>query len=76
VGPGPTGVLNEGGQRQPLDTLAGGETKENTSEKEKEKVDNSPGRRGASLEGRASVVLGAVGSGLKQRLQAAVTGSH
>jgi hypothetical protein len=49
---------------------------EKTSEKEKEKVDKSPRRRGASLEERTSVVLGAVGSGLKQRLQAAVTGSH
>ena len=73
VGPGPTGVLNEGGQLQPLDTLAGSESKEKTSEKEKEKVDNSSRH---SLEGRASVVLGAVGSGLKQRLQAAVAGSH
>lgn len=76
VGPGPTGVLRESGQLQPLETLAGGETREKTSEKEKEKVDKSPRNSRASLEGRASVVLGAVGSGLKQRLQAAVTGSH
>ena len=76
VGPGPTGVSREGGQLQPLETLAGGGTREKTSEKEKEKVDKSPRLSRASLEGRTSVVLGAVGSGLKQRLQAAVTGSH
>ena len=76
VGPGPTGVLREGGQLQPLDTLPGSETKEKTSEKEKEKVDKSPRHRVASLERRAPVVLGAVGNGLRQRLQAAVSGSH
>lgn len=74
MGPGPTGVLRESGQLQPLEMLAGGETREKTPEKEKEKVDKSPFSR-ASLEGRTSVVLGAVGSGLKQRLHAAVTGS-
>lgn len=69
VGPGPTGVLREGGQVRPLATLAGGETKEKSAEKE------TPGRsRASSLERRTSVVLGAVGSGLKQRLQAAVSG--
>lgn len=73
MGPGPTGVSREGGQLQPLDTLAGSETGGKASEKEK--VDKSPRRR-ASLEGRTSVVIGTVGSGLKQRLQAAVSGSH
>ena len=73
MGPGPTGVSREGEQLQPLDTPAGGETGEQTSEKEK--VDKSPRRR-ASLERRTPVVLAAVGSGLKQRLQAAVSGSH
>ena len=53
--------------------LAGSETREKTAEKEKEKGDKPPG---SSLERRTSVVLGAVGSGLKQRLQAAVSGSH
>ena len=76
MGPGPTGVLREGGQLQPLDMLVGGETREKTTEKEKEKVDKSPGRIGASLERHTPLVLGAVGSGLKQRLQAAVSGSH
>lgn len=76
MGPGPTGVLREGGQLRPLDTLAGGEVGENTAEKDGEKLDKSPGHKGSSLEGRTSVVLGAVGSGLKQRLQAAVSGSH
>lgn len=76
VGPGPTGVLREGGQLHPLDTLAGGETREKTPEKEKEKVEKSPRHRGASLERHTPMVLSAVGSGLKQRLQAAVSGSH
>ena len=76
VGPGPTGVLREGGHLQPLDTLAGGEIMEKTSEKVTEKVDKSPRHSRASLEGRTSAVLGAVGNGLKQRLHAAVTGSH
>ena len=76
VGPGPTGVLREGGQLQPLDTLTGGETREKTSEKETERVDKSPRLSRASLEGRTSEVLSAVGNGLKQRLHAAVTGSH
>ena len=75
MGPGPTGVLREGGQLQPLDTLAGGETREKTSGKEKEE-DNSFRRMGASLERHTPMVLGAVGNGLKQRLQAAVSGSH
>ena len=79
VGPGPTGVLSEGGNLHPLDTLAGTEAKpeENKpSEKEKEKTDNLPGS--GPLETRTSLVLGAVqvGSGLKQRLQAAVSGTH
>lgn len=73
VGPGPTGVLRDGEQMQPLNMLAGSETREKTAEKEKEKGDKPPG---SSLERRTSVVLGAVGSGLKQRLQAAVSGSH
>jgi hypothetical protein len=67
--------LREGGQLQPLDTLAGGETSEKTSEKEKEKVDESLSLR-ASLERHAPMVLGAVGNGLKQRLHAAVSGSN
>jgi hypothetical protein len=74
VGPGPTGVLREGGDLQPPDTFAGGETKEKTVEKEKEKRDNLP--RSGPHERQTSVVLGAVGSGLKQRLQAAVSGAH
>lgn len=76
VGPGPTGVLRGDGQIQPLETLAGSLTREQTPEKEKEKVDKSPWRTGASLEKHAPMVLGAVGNGLKQRLQAAVSGSH
>ncbi len=76
VGAGPMGVLREDGQLQPLDTLVGGETREKTVAKEKEKMDKSPRRTGAPLEGRTSVVLGAVGNGLKQRLHAAVSGSH
>ena len=71
VGAGSTGVLREGGQLQPLDTVAGAE-----ADKEKEKRDKASGGRGSSLERRTSVVLGAVGSGLEQRLQAAVSGSH
>ena len=71
MGAGSTGFLREGGQLQPLDAVAGAE-----AEKEKEKRDKAPGREGSSLERRTSVVLGAVGSGLKQRLQAAVSGSH
>jgi len=74
VGPGPTGVLREGGQLQPLDLLVGGETREKTPEKEK--VGKSPERMEASLERHTPMVLGAVGSGLKQRLHAAVSGSH
>lgn len=71
VGPGPTGVLREGGQVHPLDTLVGSDTKEKTVEKEKR--DNLP----STIERRTpSVVLGAVGGGLKQRLQAAVSGAH
>lgn len=70
VGPGPTGVLREDGQLHVLGTLAGGGTREKTAEKEKREG------MGTSLERRTSVVLGAVGSGLKQRLQAAVSGSH
>ena len=73
VGPGPTGVLREDGQLHLLDTLAGGGTRERSAEKERR--DKAPGV-GTSLERRTSVVLGAVGSGLKQRLQAAVSGSH
>jgi hypothetical protein len=78
VGPGPTGVLREGGQVQSLDTLASGETREKTSEKEKEKekMEMSPRGMVASLERHTPMVLGAVGSGLKQRLHAAVSGSH
>lgn len=76
VGPGPTGVLREGGHVHPLDTLLSGETKEKTAEKEKEKMDNLPGSGRSSLERRTSIALGAVGSGLKQRLQAAVSGTH
>ena len=70
VGPGPTGVLREGGQVHSLDTLVGSDTKEKTAEKEKR--DNLP----SEIERRASIVLGAVGGGLKQRLQAAVSGTH
>ena len=76
MGPGPTGVLRGGGQVQSLDTLASGETREKTSEKEKEKVEMSPRGMVASLERHTPMVLGAVGSGLKQRLHAAVSGSH
>jgi hypothetical protein len=74
VGPGPTGVLREGGQAQSLDTLASGETREKNSEKEK--VEMTPRGMVASLERHTPMVLGAVGSGLKQRLHAAVSGSH
>jgi len=56
--------------------LIGGETKEKGTEKEKEKKDNSPESTRSSLERRTSIVLGAVGSGLKQRLHAAVSGAH
>jgi len=56
--------------------LVEGETREKTTEKETEKIDKSLRRMGTSLERRTSVVLGAVGGGLKQRLQAAVSGSH
>lgn len=74
VGPGPTGVLREGGQVHPLDTLVGSDTKEKTLEKD-EKGDT--GIFPSTIERRTpSVVLGAVGGGLKQRLQAAVSGSH
>jgi hypothetical protein len=78
VGPGPTGVLREDGAVYPLpvDTLAGGEK---PTEKENEKGDNSHGSASSlpPVERRKSIVLGAVGSGLKQRLQAAVSGgSH
>ena len=73
VGPGPTGVLREGGNLQPLDAFAGGDIKEKSVENEKEK-DNLP--RSGPHERQASVVLGAVGSGLKQRLQAAVSAAH
>jgi hypothetical protein len=66
--------LREGGQLQPLDLLVGGETREKTPEKEK--VGKSPERMEASLERHTPMVLGAVGSGLKQRLHAAVSGSH
>jgi hypothetical protein len=59
VGPGPTGVLCEGGQLQPLDTLAGGGTRGKTSEKEKERVETSPRHRAASLERHTPIVLGA-----------------
>jgi hypothetical protein len=76
VGHGPTGVLREDGNLHPLDTLIGGENKEKTIEKEKEKKDNLPGSTRSSLERRASVVLGAVGNGLKQKLHAAVSGAH
>ena len=76
VEPGPTGVLRDNGQLQQLDTLAGGETREKTPEKDKEKADNFSGRIGASLERHTPIVLGAVGNGIKQRLQAAVSGSH
>ena len=73
VGPGPTGVLRKGGQVHPLDTLVGSDTKEKTVEKEKENKDNLP----STIERRTpSVVLGAVGGGLRQRLQAAVSGAH
>lgn len=76
MGPGPTGILREGEQLRPLDMLAGSETREKATDKEKEKGDKLHGRGESSLERRTSVVLGAVGSGLKQRLQAAVSGSH
>jgi len=68
--------LREDGNLHPLDTLIGGETKEKGTEKEKEKKDNSPESTRSSLERRTSIVLGAVGSGLKQRLHAAVSGAH
>jgi hypothetical protein len=68
--------LRDGGQLQQLDTLAGGGTSEKTPEKDKEKADKPPGGMVASLERHTPMVLGAVGNGLKQRLQAAVTGSH
>jgi hypothetical protein len=75
VGPGATGVLREDGALQPLDTPAGGEK---VPEREKEKNDESIGSGSSvsSIERRTSVVLGTVGSGLRQRLQAAVSGSH
>jgi len=72
VGPGPTGILREGGQVHPLDTLIGPDAKEKTVEKDKEKRDSLP----SQIERRTSIVLGAVGGGLKQRLQAAVSGAH
>ena len=72
VGAGPTGVLREGGQVHPLETLVGSDAKEKTVEKDKEKRDSLP----SQIERRTSVVLGAVGGGLKQRLQAAVSGTH
>jgi hypothetical protein len=80
VGPGPTGVLREDGDLRPLDALANGESKEKEKidEKEKDKRD-TPGDPTTSNERRKSVGLGvglgAVGSGIKQRLHAAVAGS-
>ncbi|KAI9445655.1 integral peroxisomal membrane peroxin-domain-containing protein [Russula earlei] len=73
VGQGPTGVLREDGKLQPLDMPTSTETKEKN---EKEKSNNLPGSGPSTLEMRTSVVLGAVGSGLKQRLHAAVSGAH
>ena len=72
VGPGATGVLREDGALQPLDRPAGGEK---APEKEKDESIGS-GSSLSSIERRTSVVLGTVGSGLRQRLQAAVSGSH
>ncbi len=78
MGPGPTGVSREDGDLRPLDTLAIGESKEKEKigEKEKEKRDRSPGDPTLSNERRTSLGLGVVGSGIRQRLQAAVSGSH
>ncbi|KAI0268737.1 integral peroxisomal membrane peroxin-domain-containing protein [Gloeopeniophorella convolvens] len=80
IGPGPTGVLREDGDLHPLDTLAAGEAKERAAEKEseREKRDGSPesGRSRSPNERRRSLGLGAVGDGIRQRLQAAVSGSH
>ena len=78
--PGPTGVLREDGGLRQLDTSANGESKEKEKmdEKAKEKRDGSPGDPASSNERRNSVVLGVVGSGsgIRQRLQAAVSGSY
>jgi hypothetical protein len=77
VGPGPTGVLRDDGALQPLpdDTLA---NSEKAAEKEKEKRDNLYGSASSLSpnERSKSIGLGVVGSGFRQRLQAAVSGSH
>ena len=61
--------MREDGELRPLDTLANGEG-------EKEKKDKSSADSTSSNERRKSVGLGVVGSGIRQRLQAAVSGSH
>ena len=76
AGPGPTGVLREGDDLRPLDTLANGVSKDKEKIGEKEKKDRSPVDPASSNERRKSVVLGVVGSGIRQRLQVAVSGSH
>ncbi|KAI0305628.1 integral peroxisomal membrane peroxin-domain-containing protein [Multifurca ochricompacta] len=78
VGPGPTGVLREDGDLHPLDTFAGGQAKEASAEKENDKKESSSGSGHSSSpnERRKSIVLGVVGNALRQRLQAAVSGSH
>ncbi|KAH9038714.1 integral peroxisomal membrane peroxin-domain-containing protein [Lactarius pseudohatsudake] len=79
VGPGPTGVSREDGDLRPLDTLPNGDSKEKQKigEKESEKRDKSPGDSTFSNDRRKSTIgLGVVGGGIKQRLHAAVSGSH
>ncbi|KAH8992761.1 hypothetical protein EDB86DRAFT_2930664 [Lactarius hatsudake] len=79
VGPGPTGVSREDGDLRPLDTLPNGDSKERQKigEKESEKRDKPPGESTFSNDRRmSSIGLGVVGSGIKQRLHAAVSGSH
>jgi hypothetical protein len=66
--------LREDGNVNPLDTLASSEAKEKNTEREKAKRDNVPGH--GHHEKSPSVVFSAVGSELKQRLQAAVSGAH
>jgi hypothetical protein len=56
--------------------LANGVTKDKEKIDEKEKGDKSTGDPTSSNERRKSVALGVVGSGIRQRLQAAVSGSH
>ncbi len=76
MGPGPTGVSREDGDVRPLDMSVRGEGSEEKIGEKETKRDKSPGIPTSPIEGRKSVGLGVVGSGIRQRLQAAVSGSH